>query len=245
MRCFGLIGYPLSHSFSENYLAEKFQREKIHDAVYKNFPLETIQQLPQLIIKHTNISGLNITIPHKESVMDFLDETDTSAKNIGAVNVLKIQNGKLKGFNTDHIGFLRSLKPSLQTHHRKALILGTGGSSKAVSYVLSLLNIEYKYVSRNTIENGFTYSDLNAEILNEFWLLINTTPLGMFPENDVCPPLPYEHLISKHLLFDLIYNPAETLFLQKGKTQGATTKNGLEMLQIQAEESWKIWNSFL
>ncbi len=244
MRSFGLIGYPLSHSFSENYFAEKFQREKIHDAVYKNFPLENIQQLPQLVNGHTNLFGLNITIPHKETVMDFLDETDASAKNIGAVNVLKIQNGKIKGFNTDHIGFLRSLKPLLQTHHRKALILGTGGSSKAVSYILNLLNIQYKYVSRNTIKNGFVYSELNAEILNEYLLLINTTPLGMFPENDVCPPLPYEYLISKHLLFDLIYNPAETLFLQKGKAQGATTKNGLEMLQIQAEESWKIWNRF-
>lgn len=244
MRIFGLIGYPLSHSFSKNYFAEKFLNEHLHDSQYQNFPLSGIQQLHDLIQQEKNLAGLNVTIPYKKTVISLLTELDEAAKNIGAVNTIKFSSGKIIGYNTDYIGFLRSLKPLLQPHHKHALILGTGGSSKAVQYALSLLNISYTFVSRTKANNTLLYAELDKNIIEEATLIINTTPLGMFPEISACPNIPYNLLNEKNLLFDLIYNPTETLFLQKGKQHGATILNGLSMLQIQAEESWKIWNRY-
>jgi shikimate dehydrogenase len=244
VRTFGLIGYPLSHSFSKNYFAEKFLHEKLHDCQYQNFPLTDIGQLHHLIQQEKNLVGLNVTIPYKEAVIPLLTELDEAAKNIGAVNTIKFSSGKMIGYNTDYIGLLRSLKPLLQPHHEYALILGTGGSSKAVQYVLSLLNITYTFVSRTKTTNTLLYAEVDKNIIEDTTLIINTTPLGMFPDINIAPEIPYTFLSEKHLLFDLIYNPAETLFLQKGKQQDATIMNGLTMLQIQAEESWKIWNGF-
>lgn len=244
MRTFGLIGYPLSHSFSKSYFAEKFSAEKINDCRYENFPLQSINDFSALVTSENTLAGLNVTIPYKEAIIALLSELEEAAKNIGAVNTINFSSGKMMGYNTDYIGFLRSLKPLLKPHHQKALILGTGGSSKAVQYALQLLNISYSFVSRKALPNGFTYENLNAEILQSHSIIINTTPLGMFPETAACPNIPYHLLNEKHVLFDLIYNPSETLFLQQGKQQGATIINGLSMLKIQAEESWKIWNSF-
>lgn len=241
MRHFGLIGFPLSHSFSKKYFSEKFEREHIADCVYENYLLASIQLLPQLIQKD-NPEGLNVTIPYKESVISYLDYLDPAAEKIAAVNCIHFKNRKLTGFNTDIIGFERSLKPLLQPHHKNALILGTGGASKAVGYVLSKLNISFHYVSRNKKEDHFTYDDLNEEIIHQHTLIINTTPLGTSPDVHHCPDIPYRFLGKAHLLYDLIYNPAETLFLQKGKQQGAMIKNGYEMLVLQAEASWEIWN---
>jgi shikimate dehydrogenase len=243
-RLFGLTGYPLSHSFSKKYFTDKFRNEFLADCRYENFPLENISALPELIKAQPDLRGLNVTIPYKETVMPFLDELSDEAKQIGAVNCIKIASGKLKGFNTDYVGFLRSLKKKLKPHHAHALILGTGGSSKAVQYALSLQNISYRFVSRTKRENVFSYNELNKETMEQHTLIINATPLGMSPAINECPNIPYQLLSQKHLLFDLIYNPAETVFLQKGKVQGAAVMNGLEMLQIQADESWKIWNSF-
>jgi shikimate dehydrogenase len=244
VRTFGLIGYPLSHSFSKNYFAEKFSAEKINDCCYENFPLQSINDFSALITSEKNLAGLNVTIPYKEAVIPLLTELDEAAKNIGAVNTIKFSSGKMIGYNTDYIGLLRSLKPLLQPHHKHVLILGTGGSSKAVEYVLSLLNITYTFVSRTKTNNTLLYAEVDKNIIEAATLIINTTPLGMFPNVNIAPEIPYTFLSEKHLLFDLIYNPAETLFLQKGKQQGATIMNGLSMLQIQAEESWKIWNGF-
>lgn len=244
MRTFGLIGYPLSHSFSKGYFAEKFSAEKIKDCYYENFPLQSIQEFSALITSEKNLCGLNVTIPYKEAVIPLLTELAEAAKNIGAVNTIKFSSGKMIGYNTDYIGFLRSLKPLLKPHHQRALILGTGGSSKAVQYALQLLNISFAFVSRSNAKNSFTYENLNAEILQSHTIIINTTPLGMYPHVAAAPNIPYHLLNEKHLLFDLIYNPETTLFLQQGKQQSAKTINGLSMLKIQAEESWKIWNSF-
>jgi shikimate dehydrogenase len=244
VRTFGLIGYPLSHSFSKSFFAEKFSVEKINDCCYENFPLKSINDFSALIVSEKNLAGLNVTIPYKEAVIPLLTELDEAAKNIGAVNTIKFSSGKMIGCNTDYIGLLRSLKPLLKPHHKHALILGTGGSSKAVQYVLSLLNITYTFVSRTKTANTLLYAEVDKHIIEEATLIINTTPLGMFPDINIAPDIPYTLLNEKHLLFDLIYNPAETLFLQKGKQQGTTITNGLSMLQIQAEESWKIWNAF-
>jgi len=245
MRLFGLTGYPLSHSFSKNYFTDKFRNEFLTDCRYENFPLENISAFPELIKSNPDLRGLNVTIPYKETVVPFLDELSDEAKQTGAVNCIKVSSQKLKGYNTDYVGFLRSLKKQLHPHHTHALILGTGGSSKAVRYALELLGIHYRFVSRTKAEGVFTYSELNKEILEQHTIIINTTPLGMSGDAlGQCPDITYSLLFAKHLLFDLIYNPSETLFLQKGKAQGAAVMNGLEMLQIQAEESWKIWNGF-
>lgn len=241
MRHFGLIGYPLSHSFSKRYFSEKFQKEHIADCVYENYPLPSIRLFPQLIEKE-HVEGLNVTIPHKESVIPYLDYLDPAAEKVAAVNCIHFKDKKSTGFNTDIIGFKRSLKPVLQAHHRYALILGTGGASKAVAFVLSDLNISFQYVSRHKKENHFTYADLNEDIIRQHTLIINTTPLGTSPDVNKCPDIPYRFLSNEHLLYDLIYNPPETLFLQKGKERGAVIKNGYEMLQLQAEASWEIWN---
>lgn len=242
MRNFGLIGYPLSHSFSKGYFTEKFQREGLPDCRYENYPLPSVEGLSGLIARTEGLEGLNVTIPHKEAVIAQIGELDEAARQIGAVNTLVIRDGKTKGFNTDVVGFERSLRPLLQGHHGQALILGTGGASKAVAYCLSALGIGFRLVSRRPASGLLTYEALTAEIMQHYRLIINTTPLGTSPRVDRCPPIPYDCLGEAHLLYDLVYNPAETLFLRKGKAQGATIKNGYEMLVLQAEASWAIWN---
>ncbi len=242
MRTFGLIGFPLSHSFSVRYFEEKFSKENIRDAQYLNFPIESIEDFPALV-DGQNLSGLNVTIPYKQQVIEYLDELDSIAEEIGAVNLIKFENGKRKGYNTDVHGFRESLKNLIGKHKPKALIIGTGGSSKAVSYALKELGIEFNFVSRRKTSEVFTFSDLNQEIISEHLLIVNTTPLGMFPNESDCAPIPYPFISPAHFLFDLVYNPAETLFLKNGKAQGASVKNGYEMLVLQAEENWRIWNS--
>jgi shikimate dehydrogenase len=246
MKQYGLIGYPLAHSFSENYFKDKFRREKINDCVYNLFPLKHINQLPEFINENPSLCGLNVTVPYKESVIRHLDELDEQAKKVGAVNCIKISRQhhekKLVGYNTDVIGFEDSLKPILKSWHQHAIILGTGGGAKAVAYVLKKLGITFTYVSRNPGNSDtLGYPDLTKPLIQKYLLIINTTPLGMFPQTQTFPQFPYEQLGERHLLFDLIYNPEQTLFLQKGKKQGAAIKNGLEMLYIQAEKSWEIW----
>jgi len=244
MRRYGLIGYPLSHSFSQKYFTEKFQREQIADCVYENFPLADISEFSALIQQHDDLCGLNVTIPYKEKVIPFLTEQSDVVKATGACNCIKINNGRLAGYNTDVIGFENSLKPLLQPHHTKALVLGTGGAAKAVHYVLNKLGIAFTEVSRTPSKAAqIAYDKIGEASISEYQLIINTSPVGMYPKVDECPPLPYQFLTSKHYLYDLVYNPAKTLFLQKGEAQGAAVKNGHDMLIIQAEEGWRIWNS--
>lgn len=238
---YGIIGKKLTHSFSPQFFAAKFHREVI-DAVYATFPLDTIEQFPLLLDQRPNIKGLNVTIPYKKDVIAYLDELDNDAEQVGAVNCVLIENGKKKGYNTDIIGFEKSLQPALKSHHNAALVLGTGGAADAVLYVLKKLNIPYQLVSRNKTVETITYEELTEEIISKHKLIINTTPLGMYPNTDSFPPLPYTALSNQHLLYDLVYNPEETHFLSFGKQQGATTINGLQMLEIQAEASWRIWN---
>jgi shikimate dehydrogenase len=237
---YGLIGYPLQHSFSPAYFAAKFEKEGI-DAIYTAYPLDAISKFPQLLNAHP-LRGLNVTIPYKRAVITYLDELDAAAKAIGAVNCIDIRDGISTGYNTDVMGFKNSLLSILQAHHMKALILGTGGASLAVRYVLDELGIAYTSVSRDKKEGTVSYEDLTREAVSEHKLIINTTPLGMGSHINVCPTLAYDAIDKDHLLYDLIYNPEETLFLQKGKEQGAAIKNGLEMLHLQAEASWDIWN---
>jgi len=236
MKIYGLIGKNLSHSFSTTYFKEKILKEKITDTEYLNFELEDITDFPQLIATK-NISGLNITIPYKESIIPYLDALTEDAKAIGAVNTIEFKSNKLIGHNTDVIGFSKSITPILKGR-KKALILGSGGGAKAVNHVLKQLNIDCKTVSRNSL---FDYSDITAQITGYYDLIINATPLGMFPKVKRYPKIPYQYLGEKHLLFDLVYNPLETLFLTYGKARQCKIKNGLEMLQIQAKESWNIW----
>ncbi len=242
MKQYGLIGYPLSHSFSKGYFAEKFLKENITDANYDVFPLEKIDDFTALYQNKENLIGLNVTIPYKQQVIPFLDELDETSANIGAVNTVKFTQGKRIGYNTDAYGFEMSLKPMLQSHHTNALILGTGGASKAVEYVLKKLGISFQYVSRNKSDHTISYEQLDEFIIHNSKLIINCTPIGMYPNVDVAPNIPYNAISEKHLLYDLVYNPEETLFLKKGKEKGAQTKNGLEMLYLQAERSWEIWN---
>lgn len=245
MRKFGLIGFPLTHSFSQGYFANKFVHENIEDAHYANYPIDTIQKFSALW-EDSSLIGLNITIPYKKEVLVYLDEMSDVVKQMQACNCIRKVNGKLIGYNTDVIGFQKSLEPFLQPHHQKALILGTGGAAAAVKFVLTQLGIEYAFVSRKTTEHKghstFNYDDLDATIMRAHTLIINTTPVGTFPNSDKFPAIPYELLSVQHHLYDLVYNPAETAFLQKGKQKGATIQNGLQMLHLQAEESWKIWN---
>jgi shikimate dehydrogenase len=240
---FGLIGYPLGHSFSKKYFEEKFATENLQDCLFDLFPIKEIQVFKNLIAEQQNLVGLAVTIPYKETVIPFLDNIADATKEIGAVNCIKLVNGKTIGYNTDVIGFEKSLKPLLKEHHTKALILGTGGASKAVQYVLKNIGIHYLLVSRIKTDSTITYEDISEEMLQSHLLVINTTPLGMSPNEEGLPNLPYQFLTSKHLLYDLIYKPEKTLFLQKGEEQGAAIKNGFEMLVLQAEENWKIWNS--
>jgi shikimate dehydrogenase len=247
MKKYGLIGYPLGHSFSKGYFTEKFIKENISDCVYDNFPISTIDLLPSLIKDNPELIGLNVTIPYKEKVFPFIDDIDEKAAKIGAVNTLKIyrkDNGfALHGFNTDCYGFEQPLKQVLKKHHKKALILGTGGASKAVKYVLNSMGIEYLCVSRNkTADNTIAYEQVTEETINEHLIIINTSPLGMYPDVGTFPNIPYEALTDKHILYDLVYNPEKTLFLLKGEQKKATLINGLPMLYLQAEKSWEIWN---
>lgn len=263
MDSYGLIGFPLKHSFSAKFFTEKFLREGI-DAEYLNYEIESIQEIRRIILFNQQLRGLNVTIPYKEQVIPLLDEISPEAKKIGAVNVLKVERRtgdmyyyRLTGYNTDYIGFRQSLVTWLN-HKRasdadngnsstlrfrlKALILGTGGASKAIAQVLDDLRIDWKYVSRHPGENRLTYDDLSPQIINERQLIINATPLGTFPDTNRCPDLPYASLSANHYLYDLVYNPEETLFLKKGKARDCNIKNGLEMLHLQALAAWNIWN---
>jgi shikimate dehydrogenase len=241
-RRFGLIGKTLKHSFSKNYFTQKFKENNIRDCSYETFELQSIDEFPVLFQTYPDIAGLNITIPYKEDVVKFLDEKNDIVKEIEACNCIKVVEGKLHGFNTDVIGFKNSLQPKLEQQHTKALILGSGGAAKAVQYALKELEIEFMIVSRRKEFNELGYEDIDDEILKQYKLIINTTPLGMFPNINDDPPIPYHYITSEHFLFDLIYNPGKTKFLQQGEKQGAQIANGYEMLILQAEESWRIWN---
>lgn len=244
MKQYGLIGFPLSHSFSQRFFTDKFREEQIDGCVYDNFPLENIDVLREVLAKHPNLAGLNVTIPYKEKVIAYLDHQSDVVKKIGACNCIRFVQGELHGYNTDVTGFEVSLRPLLEAHHQKALVLGTGGAAKAVHFVLDKLGIIFLEVSRTPFTGRqISYEDLSPEVIAQHTLIINTTPVGTYPKVNECPPLPYELLTSQHYLFDLVYNPAKTLFLQKGEEQGAVIKNGADMLVIQAEESWRIWNS--
>ena len=243
MRKFGLIGYPLSHSFSQGFFTEKFLAENIRDAVYQNYPIEAIAAFNLLWAENPELQGLNVTIPYKKAVIPFLNKPSSVVQSIAACNCIRKFNGAYYGYNTDVIGFEKSLLPFLKPHHTKALVLGTGGASAAVVWVLKKLQIKYLIVSRTSGDNTINYKDLTEAIVGEHTLIINTSPVGMYPNLDQAPEIPYEAINAKHHLYDLIYNPAETLFLKKGAAQGASTQNGLAMLHIQAEESWSIWNA--
>lgn len=244
MQKYGLLGYPLSHSFSQGFFNEKFQSEGI-DATYENFEIPSIQDLQKILLANPELNGLNVTIPYKEQVIQYLDELDDTAKNIGAVNVIKFirdkKKLKLKGYNSDVIGFSQSISAFLQPHHKKALILGTGGASKAVRYALEKLGIEYTFVSRTAIKGQLFYNELTKEVMKEYTVIINATPVGMYPKIDQCPDIPYEYITDQHLLYDLLYNPNETKFMKLGQKKGATVVNGLEMLLLQAFAAWDIW----
>lgn len=238
----GLIGFPLSHSFSKRYFAKKFEKEQIEGFHYENFELNSIHLFPFLVNRIQNLRGLNVTIPYKEQVIPFLDEVDESAS-FGAVNTILIKDGKTTGYNTDVYGFQNSLEKNLQKEDKKALILGTGGASKAVKFVLDRLNIASKKVSRNEDKGDLTYDQLDAQTLLDYQLIINTTPLGMYPKNKTVPNLNFDLIREQHLCFDLVYNPEKTLFLEEAERRGARIQNGLDMLHLQAEKAWEIWTS--
>lgn len=247
MRFFGLIGKSLEHSFSPVFFKEKFDIEGINDCFYNLYPLKNIDEFNQLISDFTELSGVNVTIPYKQEIIPFLDKIDDNAKEIGAVNTIKFEwiksKLKLTGYNTDYLGFIDSLKPLLKKQHKTALVLGTGGSSVAVTYALKKLGIKYINVSRNPVNTEIlSYDSLHEDLVNDYKLIINTTPLGMYPDTSQSPDIPYNGISKDHLLYDLIYNPKQTEFLRKGKNKGACIKNGAEMLIKQAEYSWEIWN---
>lgn len=247
MKKYGLIGYPLTHSFSKRYFTEKFESEKINSC-YDNYEIDKISRFPEIIKNNPELIGLNVTIPYKEQVIPYLDELNESAKEIGAVNTVKITRSgsviQLKGFNTDTFGFETSLKPLLKEHHKKALILGTGGASKALKYVLGKLGIEFISASIEELkENEIRYEEIDEKMMAERHLIINATPLGTYPKVETYPNIPYQFITEKHLLFDLVYNPEVTQFMAKGLEKGATVKNGYEMLLNQAIKSYEIWNT--
>ena len=240
---FGLIGKNISYSFSKAHFTKKFKDLNLSDYSYENIDFQDINEFEVFLQRNQTFKGLNVTIPYKEIIIPFLDKLSKKATEIGAVNTIRFtKNGKLKGYNTDYYGFKKALKPILLPNHKKALILGTGGASKAVGYALNQLGIAFNYVSRTSTENSIEYSQINAETFEEYQIIINCTPLGTSPNTNGCPEIPYHYFTSKHIAFDLIYNPSETLFLQKAKNQGAVVKNGLEMLVYQAEKAWEIWN---
>lgn len=242
---YGLIGYPLGHSFSSSFFAEKFLLEGI-DAMYSNYEIASIDQLKTILELNTHLVGFNVTIPYKEQIISLLVGISVEAKEIGAVNVVSVHqvNGKaaLFGYNSDVVGFNNSIKPLLKSTHTKALVLGTGGASKAIVYGLKKLGLEAQLVSRSKGENTITYDELDARLMNEYKVIVNCSPLGTYPNVDEAPAIPYELLTAEHLLYDLVYNPAETEFLKRGKMKGAAIKNGAEMLELQALEAWRIWN---
>jgi shikimate dehydrogenase len=243
MKLYGLIGYPLGHSFSKKYFEEKFVKENLQDCSFELFPIEEIETFTDIIATQKKLQGLAVTIPHKQAVMPLLTQMSDEAKAVGAVNCIKIIEGKTIGYNTDVIGFEKSLLPLLQHHHTKALVLGTGGASKAVQYILKKIGIPFFLVSRTKTDKTITYENISAEIIQTHALIINTTPLGMTPNEEGFADIPYHLITSKHLLYDLIYKPEKTMFLQKGESQGCNIKNGFEMLILQAEENWKIWTA--
>ena len=251
MRQFGLIGYPLSHSFSQKFFTEKFLQENIVNAKYDNFPIASIESFAGLWKENPNLEGLNVTIPYKKEVIPFLQHSSAVVQEINACNCIRKFNNELYGYNTDVIGFEKSLLPFLQPHHTHALILGTGGASAAVQWVLQKLNIQFQLVSRNTntieenteMKASLSYDQLAASVIESHTLIINTSPLGMYPNTNEAPPIAYEGITAQHHLYDLVYNPIETLFMKNGLAKGATVQNGLAMLHIQAEESWAIWNA--
>ena len=237
MRHFGIIGYPLIHSFSAKYFNEKFESEKI-DAEYSLYPTENLtgERMNELM---NSLDGMNVTMPYKKDVIAYLDRLDETAEAIGAVNVIHDR----VGYNTDCLGFIDSIRPLLREYDTKALVLGTGGASKAVCFGLKKLGISPTLVSRTPKVGMLGYDDLTEAVMSDYTVIVNCTPLGMAPEEETFPPIPYEYISARHLLFDCVYNPEETLFLQKGKVQGATTRNGMEMLYGQAKAAWKIWNN--
>lgn len=243
MRQYGLIGFPLSHSFSQKYFAEKFLHENISDAVFLNFELPAIEEVEKVFSAHPHLKGLAVTIPYKKAILPYLHSADDVVTAVKACNCVKITPGGKEGFNTDVTGFEKSFTPKLQPHHQKALVLGTGGAAAAVEYVLNKLGIEYRLVSRKPLPGTINYTAINVDTLQAYPVIINCTPLGTYPDTATAPPLPYEHLRSTNYLFDLVYNPPLTTFLQHGKKLGCTIKNGSDMLAIQAEENWRIWNS--
>lgn len=247
MTLYGLIGYPLSHSFSKKYFTEKFAKEGITDSSYELFELPDIQQLPNLLATHPNLRGINVTIPHKQNVIPFLDDLDESARKVGAVNVIKLDGKEKKtGYNSDYYGFMESLRTwldGLRVARPEALVLGTGGASRAVKAALTDLGIQYSVVSRQASAQTFSYEQLNSSLIASHLLIINTTPLGTYPQTETFPPIPYESISPSHLLYDLVYNPTQTQFMIKGQAQGASVHNGLPMLHLQAEKAWEIWNA--
>jgi shikimate dehydrogenase len=245
MTQYGLIGFPLSHSFSQNYFAGKFSREGITDCIYQNFPLENLKDVYKLIENNPDLKGLNVTIPYKEKILPFLTNSNEIVKAIGACNCIKINKAQLSGYNTDVIGFEKSFVPHLKPYHTRALILGEGGAAKAVAYVLEKIGIEYLYLVRKgqSANNKILFSEVTDSLIASHKVIVNSTPLGTYPNINECAPINYDILTSSHYLYDLVYNPEKTLFLQKGEAKGASTKNGYEMLVLQAEESWKIWTS--
>ncbi|MBP9792938.1 MAG: shikimate dehydrogenase [Flavobacterium sp.] len=245
MNKLGLVGKNIGYSFSRNYFTQKFTKEGINHAFsYENFDIPSIQDFPEIIKNNPELIGLNVTIPYKEAIIPFLDELSENAKQIGAVNTIKIfPNGKLLGDNTDYFGFIKSLQPLLKSHHKKALILGTGGAAKAVAFGLHQLDIDFTFVSRIVNENTMGYEDLDEKTMTDFQIIINGTPLGTFPNTEVYPDIPYQYLNNNHIVYDLIYNPEKTTFLNNAAEKGAVIKNGHEMLVLQAEKAWEIWNS--
>ena len=246
MDLYGLIGHPLGHSFSRQFFTDKFESEGL-DAQYENFDIPTIEDMMDIVSSKLDLRGFNVTIPYKQKIMPFLDEVSKEAREIGAVNVVKVERTantiRLRGFNSDAVGFRDSITPLLKPHHKKALILGTGGSSKAVDYVLRHKGFETVFVSRYSRPGTINYKDIDAEAVKEYEVIVNCTPAGMYPKENLFPLLPYEALTSKNLLYDLVYNPEQTMFMKKGKASGATVKNGLEMLILQALASWEMWHS--
>jgi len=244
MNKLGLLGKDISYSFSRTYFKKKFENENIKNTSYENFDIENIDLFPSIIRNTKDLKGLNVTIPYKEQVIPFLDKVNKKAKAIGAVNTIRItKKGKLVGYNTDCYGFKKTLKPFIKSHHKKALILGTGGASKAIAYTLDEMGITYLYVSRKLSDGvGFSYETLTEDDISDNQIIINSTPLGTFPNIEDCPNIPYHAINEKHILFDLIYNPEETKFLKLGNKNQATTINGLRMLEFQAEKAWSIWN---
>ena len=249
MKTFGLIGHRLGYSFSRKFFTDKFQQENLKDFEYVNFELDSIQEFPGIFDQGKEICGLNCTIPYKQQIMQYLDEIDAESSQVGAVNTVKItwNNGKrfLKGFNTDVYGFEHSLSPMLESKHQRALILGTGGASKAIKYILHKLNIDFisATIEEECFEKEIRYDQINEQLLKEYLIVIHATPVGTFPNVDQCPDIPYEYITKDHVCFDLVYNPEETMFLRQSKEQGAKIKNGLEMLHLQANRAWEIWNS--